>query len=72
MSESKGQERVALSVPEAAARLGISRAAAYNLVNSEGFYPAFRIGTRILVSVCQLDKWVVEQTSNGKAKERGD
>lgn len=67
MSESKTTERVALSVPEAAARLGISRAAAYNLVNSDGFYPAFRIGTRILVSVGQLDKWVAEQTSKGVA-----
>lgn len=37
-----------LTAPEVGEVLGISRAAAYQLVRSEGF-PSFKIGTRILV-----------------------
>lgn len=43
-------------------RLGVSRAMAYDLINTQGFYPAFRIGKRVLVRVDALEKWLDEQT----------
>jgi excisionase family DNA binding protein len=50
-------ERLALSIPEAAARLGISRNSAY-LAAQRGEIPTFRIGDRLLVSVEALEKMV--------------
>ena len=46
-----------LSVPEIAAVLGISRAAAYELARSKDF-PSLRIGTRIVVPKDQFIEWV--------------
>ena len=46
-----------LSVPEMAAALGISRAGAYELAQSEGF-PALRIGTRIVIPKDELREWI--------------
>ena len=39
--------------------LGIGRATAYELVNSEGF-PSFRIGKRILINVEALQEWIAK------------
>ena len=39
------------------AYLGIGRATAYELVNSDGF-PSFRIGKKILINVDLLEKWI--------------
>ena len=50
-----------LSVPEMGAALGISRAGAYELAQSEGF-PALRIGTRIVIPKDKLQEWVNKQT----------
>ena len=50
-----------LSVPEVGEVLGISRAAAYELVRSKGF-PSMRIGTRILVPMDKFLAWIDEQT----------
>ena len=41
--------------------LGISRAAAYELVRSKGF-PHMRIGTRILVPKDKFIQWIEDQT----------
>ena len=49
-----------LTAPEVGEVLGISRAAAYELVRSEGF-PSMRIGTRILVPKDKLIAWINEQ-----------
>ena len=49
-----------LTAPEVGEVLGISRAAAYELVRSEGF-PSMRIGTRILVPKDRLIAWINEQ-----------
>ena len=49
-----------LTVPEVSEALGISRAAAYELVRSRGF-PAMRIGTRILVPKDKFIAWINEQ-----------
>lgn len=50
-----------LTAPEVGEVLGISRAAAYELVRSRGF-PHMRIGTRILVPRDKFLAWIDEQT----------
>lgn len=50
----KDTERRTLSVPEAGARLGIGRDAAYNAAH-RGEIPTIRIGRRLLVPRDQLD-----------------
>lgn len=50
-----------LTVPEVGEVLGISRAAAYELVRGKGF-PRMRIGTRILVPKDKFLAWIDEQT----------
>lgn len=52
-----------ITIPEMGKRLHLSRSAAYNLANAAGFYPAFRIGKRVLVRVDALEKWLDEQTA---------
>ena len=46
-----------LSVPDVAAVLGISRAAAYELARSKDF-PSLRIGTRIVVPKDKFIDWI--------------
>lgn len=46
-----------LAVPEIAAVLGISRAAAYELARSKDF-PSLRIGTRIVVPKDKFINWI--------------
>ena len=53
-------ERMALSVTEAAKLLGVSPKLVYNLCHAEGF-PAFRVGSRTVVSRAGLERWVQEQ-----------
>ena len=50
-----------LTAPEVGEVLGISRAAAYELVRSKGF-PHMKIGTRILVPRDKFLAWIDEQT----------
>ena len=50
-----------LTTQEVGEVLGISRAAAYELVRSNGF-PRIRIGTRILVPKDKFILWIDEQT----------
>ena len=50
-----------LTAPEVSEVLGISRAAAYELVRSKGF-PHMKIGTRILVPRDKFLAWIDEQT----------
>ena len=49
-----------LTVPEVGEVLGISRAAAYELVRSQGV-PHMQIGTRILVPKNKFLAWIDEQ-----------
>ena len=57
-------EKLTLSIPEAAKRIGISDTSMRQLARTEGF-PAFRVGCRLLVSVKGLEKWVEEQARKG-------
>ena len=50
-----------LTAPEVGEVLGISRAAAYELVRSKGF-PHMKIGTRILVPKDKFIQWIEDQT----------
>ena len=50
-----------LTAQEVGEALGISRAAAYELVRSKGF-PHMRIGTRILVPKDKFIRWIEDQT----------
>ena len=54
-------EPIAVSVPEAARLLGVSKPTIYQYIHSEGF-PAFKLGGRTLVSVDGLREWVAKQT----------
>lgn len=50
-----------LTAPEVGEVLGISRAAAYELVRSAGF-PHMKIGSRILIPKDKFIRWIDEQT----------
>ena len=52
-----------LSVTDMAEVLGISRAGAYELAKADGF-PAFSIGTRIIIPKDELISWIKRQTSS--------
>lgn len=60
-------EKAAISVQELSEQLGISLPKAYELVKQPGF-PAFKIGTRIIVPVDALNKWMLQKAEN--ASER--
>ena len=42
--------------------MNIGRTKAYELVHDPAFYPAFRIGRKILINKEKLDKWIDENT----------
>ncbi len=54
--------RLTLTIDELAYHLNVSRATAYNLAKRNDFYPAFRIGHRLIVSKHALERWLGEQT----------
>lgn len=56
------QEQLTLTVNEMAQQLHISRASAYKLANAPSFFPAFRLGGRVLIGADALRRWVHEQT----------
>lgn len=54
--------KLTLTVEEMANQLNISRVTAYNLSKQKDFFPAFRIGNRILIGASALSLWVDKQT----------
>lgn len=58
-------DKIALSVSEAAVLLGVSRPTVYKLVNRQDF-PSFMIGTRRMISREGLARWVEAQAHAGK------
>lgn len=57
-----------LTVHELSEYLGIGRATAYELVNSDGF-PSFRIGKKILVNADALQEWIDQNIRKRWEKE---
>ena len=55
-------EPLAVSAPEAARLLGVSKPTVYQLMNRVDF-PAFKIGTRTLISVEGLREWTRKQVN---------
>ncbi|MDO8721532.1 MAG: helix-turn-helix domain-containing protein [Syntrophales bacterium] len=58
------EERLVLSVTEAAKLLGLSRATAYQVVKS-GQIPSIKIGYRILIPRAALAKFINESSQQG-------
>lgn len=63
-SNSKGLTPIAISVSEAARLLGVSRPKIYQLMKQERM-PSFKAGTRTLIPVADLQKWVAAQVAKG-------
>jgi len=61
----EGMQKKTITVKELAHVMGLSEIYCYRLVHSEGFYPAFKIGKRILINVDLLDRWMMEQGRKG-------
>lgn len=58
-------KKMALSVAEAAAELGVSRVTMYQIVKREDF-PVARIGSRLLIPREKLQRWLEKQAEGGK------
>lgn len=56
------EQKLTITVEELAQQLNVSRATAYSLARRDDFYPAFRIGHRLIVSRQALERWLAEQT----------
>ena len=54
-------EPLAISAPEAARLLGVSKPTIYKYMNSSDF-PSFKLGNRTLISVDGLREWIAKQT----------
>ena len=59
-------DKLAYSPTETAQVLGISRPTVYTLLKRADF-PAFKLGSRTLISVEGLREWVNRQASGGEA-----
>ena len=57
-------ERLTLSVPEAAEIIGVSPSKMYEVVKIQGF-PCVKLGKRLLVSAKGLEKWIEQQAERG-------
>ena len=53
-----------MSVPVVAKLFGISESSGYELVHEKGF-PAFRIGSRIIVERDKLKEWIDKRSAEG-------
>ena len=60
-------ETLNITVKEFKDLIGVSIVTAYNIANRTDFYPAIRIGRRILINRKALDRWLDEQT-----RKKGD
>lgn len=57
-------EKIALSVPEAAAMIGVSKSKMYEIMRREDADFALLLGGRRLVSRSKLEAWIERQTEN--------
>lgn len=54
-------QKIALTVPEAAKRLGLGKSTAWKYV-WDGTIPSCTIGARRLVLISALDQWIADRT----------
>lgn len=59
-------DKVALSLTECAAMMGIGRSKMHELARADGF-PTVKVGRRVLVPVDALKAWLNEQVANESA-----
>ena len=59
------ENKIALSVTEAAKQLGVSRATMYQIIRRDDF-PAARIGGRVLIPAAKLQSWLENQSEGQK------
>ncbi|MBR3474203.1 MAG: helix-turn-helix domain-containing protein [Oscillospiraceae bacterium] len=60
-------EKIALSVTEAAAALGVSRPTMYEIIRRDDFDAAFKVGTRTLISKTRLEEWARRKAEESRA-----
>ena len=61
-----------LTVREMMDRLRVSKNTAYTLAKKSDFYPAYKIGKKILIDSDLLEKWIEEQgRKKGDGKNAG-
>ena len=63
MEHTKGN---CITVLEMAERLKVGRSLAYQLARTASFYPAFRLGSKILISETALERWIDEHSAGGE------
>lgn len=59
-------EKANLTIKQFMEFQNIGRNKAYELVHDSSFYPAFRIGKKILINLDMLKKWNCEQGMKGR------
>lgn len=57
--------KLAISVSEFAAMLGVSRPKAYEIIRRADFQGAFKLGKRTLISVPRAQEWIEKQADKG-------
>lgn len=62
------ENRITITLKEAAGMLGLSTATMYELVRSEDF-PSIRVGKKFLISVEGLRNWVNVRSGKGAKKD---
>ena len=60
------ENRISISVPEAAAATGLGKNLMYELIKRPDCDFAFQIGNRWLVSVSKLQAWIDRQTEKNR------
>ena len=61
-------ENANLTIREFMEYQNIGRTKAYQLVHDPDFFPAFRIGGKILINVDKLKRWNFDQSMKGEEK----
>jgi len=54
-------DSMTMTAQQAADKLGISKGLLYKMVHAGQFYPAIRIGKKIMVLKDEFERWVEEQ-----------
>lgn len=68
-SVTNSEQTAAVSVGEAAQRLGISRASFYRLLSVPGF-PSLKLGGRRLIPLAALDAWLAAELERQAAERQ--